>query len=439
MERSGKMAGKAGRDVKQDPTSLIWNCVLLSVVILGRAVNNVFFYGFVLVSLLMFLFCDHRQCFLLLLYLLPSATILKMGVDSMTFFTILFLLTILKMVMYYGGIPWQLCIWVLILCIYYVLFSGFNQLTTIITMAAGLLMISFIRQDSIDANQAVVTYSLGICFASALALLKESLPIVNRFARNMAIKLGEGNYSTRFSGLHGNPNYYTLDIIIVISALIVLMYTRKPQKIHFFCIVTLSVFGLMSVSKSFLLTWMILIACWFGISMKQGAGNVIKFAFIGIMTAAVVYFFAYDFVNSYLLRFQNDSSGNLKSITTGRSDIWLAYIHEIAGNLKILLLGNGLNTVGKIRKGTHNTYLECLFSLGIVGTTLFLYTVKESMGKILTSKIMWIPLAALLFRMFAIGILTYDNLWFYLAVLEILSKECASQKRGQRGEVLRYG
>lgn len=432
MDYAGRIAFKnVDNSDRSDTNGLIWNCVLLSVLIVVRAVNNVGFYGFVLVSLLVFLFSDHRRCFLLLLFLLPSATILKLGVDSMTFFTILYFVTILKMILYYGGIPWQLSIWLVLLCGYFVVFSGFNQVTTIITMAGGLMMLSYIRQDSIDANRAVVTYSMGLCLASSLALLKDSLPIINRFARNMSIKLGEGSYSTRFSGLHGNPNYYTLDIIIVISALIVIMYTRKPQKIHLLCLAALSVFGLMSVSKSFLLTWMLLILCWFVLSMKQGVGNVFKFAFIGVLTAAVVYFFAYDFVNSYLLRFQNDSSGNLKSITTGRSDIWLAYIKEMAGNMKILFFGKGLNTLARIGRGTHNTYLECLFSLGVVGTGLFLRTLKESLGKILTSRLMWIPVTALLIRMFAIGILTYDNLWFYLAILMLLSKEFTGHKRGQ--------
>lgn len=428
MEYAGKIADKTEYDRNYDNTVLIWNCALLSAVTVGRAVNNAFFYIFVLVSLLVFLFCDHRQCFLLLLYLLPSATILKMGVDSMTFFTILFFITILKMVMNYGGFPWQLTIWVLILCIYCVVFSGFGQLTTIITTAAGIMMLFFIRQDSIDANQAVVTYSLGICFASTLALFKESLPIVNRFASNMAIKMGEGSYSTRFSGLQGNPNYYTLDIIIVIAALIVLMYNRKPQMIHLICLAALSVFGVMSVSKSFLLTWMLLIVCWFVLSIKQGAGNVFKFAFIAVITATIAYLFAYDFINSYLFRFQGDSSKDLSSLTTGRWGIWQVYLEEIVGNIKIFFFGNGLNTVGRTRYGTHNTYLECLFSLGVVGTLLFVYTVKQGMGRIITKKVMWIPLAALLFRMLAIGILTYDNLWFYLALFILLSKECEDSK-----------
>lgn len=430
MEFLGRVAFQQEYDSNRNNTSLIWNCALLSALTVGRAVNDVFFYCFVLVSLLIFLFCNHRQCFLLLLYLLPSATILKMGIDSMTFFTILYFVTILKMILYYGGLPWQLSSWVLVLCIYCVVFSGFGQLTTIITMGAGILMLSFLQMDSIDANQAVVTYSLGICFASTLALFKDSLPIVNRFASNMAIKMGEGSYSTRFSGLQGNPNYYTLDIIIVIAALIVLMYSRKPQKIHLICLVALSVFGLMSVSKSYLLAWMLLIVCWLVLSMKQGAGNVFKFAFIGVITAAIAYYFAYDFINSYLFRFQSDSSKDLSGLTTGRWNIWQVYLEEIVGNLKIFFFGNGLNTVGRARYATHNTYLECLFSFGAVGTLLFVSTVKRGLGRIITKKVMWIPLAALLFRMLAIGILTYDNLWFYLALFILLSKECADHKGG---------
>lgn len=417
-------------DVQDSAKGLAFICVLFAVLIFGRAINNIFFYPFVFISFLVFLASSHQRCFLLLLFLLPSAIILKQDVNSMSFFTILFFITILKMVISYKVISKQFCFCLLALAGYCIIFSGFGQLTTIITMVAGMLMLYYLRWDYFDANVAVVTYSSGICLSSLLALFKSYLPIVNKFSSDITIKLGEGVYSTRFSGLQGNPNYYTLDIIVAISAIIVLMYKHKPQKIHTICIIALSVFGLMSVSKSFLLTWIFLIMFWFFISVRQGIGNVFKFAFIAAITAAVAYFFAYDYINTYLLRFTADSTGSLSSITTGRSYIWEAYMSDILNNSKILFFGNGLNTLGSIRRGVHNTYIECLFSFGVFGTIIFLVTLKLSMGRTINSKILWIPLVALFIRFMAIGILTYDSLWFYLAIILLLSKDnaCANEQ-----------
>ena len=52
---------------------------------------------------------------------------------------------------------------------------------------------------------------------------------------------------------------------------------------------------------------------------------------------------------------------------------------------------------------------------------LLLIAIKKAMGQIVKHKIMLIPIFILLLRMFGIGILTYDNLWFYFLIIMVLS------------------
>ena len=180
----------------------------------------------------------------------------------------------------------------------------------------------------------------------------------------------------------------------------------------------------MSVSKSFLITWIFLIICWLFISIKQGVRKTVKFIIVAIVGAMVIYFFAYEYINTYLYRLLGDSAGTLESITTGRTEIWASYFNEILDNIKILFFGNGLNTISEtIGMGTHNTYLETLFSLGIIGTIIMLISLRFSIGKIELKQGVWIPILVLMIRMFALGMLTYDNLWFYFAVISLLTRE----------------
>ncbi len=402
---------------------VVYICLLFAVLILGRAVNNNMFYVFAGVSFAVFLFSSVSHCFSLLLFLLPFSSILKTHVDGMSFFTLLFFLVVLKMLLTIKSIHSNMLVSLIILVLYCLLFSGLGQLTTIVTIIAGLAMVYYLQKVEVDTKTAIISYSLGIVGASTLALFKDSFYIVNMFVHNTILKLDTDNYASRFSGLQGNPNYYTLDIIVLLSVIIVMMYYKKAPKSFTVVLITLSVFGIMSVSKSFLFALILLIGFWFFLSIKQGVGKFTKFLMILIIGGAIAYFFAFDYLNTYFYRFVTDSGSSIESITTGRTDIWKVYVEAIFNDTKILFLGNGLKTILEGNKGAHNTYLESLFYLGIVGSGIFIAALKSSVGKIITRPAMWIPIIALLFRMLAIGILTYDSLWLYISLIVILSRE----------------
>ncbi len=413
------------RDMKNKYSNkyVICICALFSILILFRSLSNIGLYLFIAVGFAVFATSSVKHCLSFLLFLLPFASILKLDVASISFFTPLFFLVILKMVIARPKIEVGVVIGVMASFIYNIIFSGLGQLTTIITIIAGILMLYYVRRDPMDADSAVIVFSFGVCISSLLALFKSVLPYVNMFIADSILRLKKDSTTTRFAGLQGNPNYYTLDIIIALAAIIVLMNNNKSRMLHTILFVTLSVFGLMSVSKSFLVTWFLLIVLWFLLSIKKGSSGIVKFVFIALIALATVYYFAYDYINAYLFRFSQDVGVSLGSVTTGRTDIWIKYINEILDNTKVLFLGNGLNTIlSSARKGTHNTYLESLFYLGIVGTTIFLATIKAAIGKINLKNAVWILWIVLAVRMIAVGILTYDSLWFYFVIIILLSQ-----------------
>ena len=401
-------------------------CALFFVLLVARGISDSFFYAFAAVSSVLFIVSNSGHCISFLFFLLPFATILKQDVGGMSFFTVLFFLVILKLTIKLHKISVWLVVSLAVLSLYSLAFSGFSELSTIITMVSGILLLYYLRNEKLDTdiNMTVIVYSIGIVLSSILALLKPTLPVVDLFITESMLKLKGTEYASRFSGLQGNPNYYTLDITIALAAIVVLLYNNRNTKIHTIFLVTLSVFGLMSVSKSFLITWIFLIICWLFISIKQGVRKTVKFIIVAIVGAMVIYFFAYEYINTYLYRLLGDSAGTLESITTGRTEIWASYFNEILDNIKILFFGNGLNTISEtIGMGTHNTYLETLFCLGIIGTIIMLVSLRFSIGKIELNQGVWIPILVLMIRMFALGMLTYDNLWFYFAVISMLTRE----------------
>ncbi len=425
------MKGSAFETIRQHTnfdTNFVWKmCSLFSVIILGRAINDVFFYVFAGTSLIVFCMSSVKYCLPLLLFILPFSTILKPNVEAMSIVTIIFFIVVLKMFFKCSRFDNRL-LYIILFALYGILFSGIGKLTTILSMSFGMLMLYCLKDEDIDADTSVISFSLGVCLSSLLAYSKSFFPIIDNFILDNITKLAENEYAMRFSGLQGNPNYYTLDIIIALAAIIVLMYSN-PKKIYTFLLVILSILGLMSISKSFIISLVLLIFCWFTLSLKQGAGKLVKFIFLIAIGGLAVYVFAYDSINSYILRFEEDNTATMSSITTGRTDIWKAYVSKIFSDVKILFFGNGLKTILQpLGKGTHNTYLESLYYIGLFGTSVFLIAIKSSIGKIVLRGGIWIPVLILLVRMFAIGILTYDNLWFYLLIIVMLSREVKFQK-----------
>lgn len=401
-------------------------CALFMALIVGRSLNDLFFYVLATVGVIIFAASSTPHNIAFLFFLLPFSNILKQDVGSISLFTVLFFLLILKMVITIRKIDVRLCLCALLFIGYGLIFSGLGQITTIVTIVAGSIGLYYVRYENIDAQPVVFSYASGLCLSSILAFFKEQLPIVNAFVKEETIRLEGGEeLISRFSGLHGNPNYYTIDIIVVIAAIIVLIYNQKKIKLpHVAFIIALSIFGLFSLSKSFLLVWIIVLLCWFLLSLKQGIGRVAQLMFVVILGAVAVYYFAYDSVSAYLARLIGDAGSSIGDITTGRSDIWVEYINVIFDDVKILFFGNGLNTIiASVGKGTHNTYLESIFYLGIIGTIILLVLIRMSVGKISLKRAIWLPVLVLAIRMLAIGILTYDNIWLYLLLIVILSIE----------------
>ena len=177
-------------------------CVIFSALLFGRAASNVLLYVFASVSLLVFLFSSVSHCFSFLLFLLPLAPILKADANGMSYFTVLFFVFVLRMVVSKRTLDKNVFIFLyLFLLCYAFCISGLGQATTIITMILGMLMLYYLRMAEIDIDLAIRSVSLWeLYYHLFLRSLKDVFPIVNTFVASSSLRLDSEHYASPFFG-----------------------------------------------------------------------------------------------------------------------------------------------------------------------------------------------------------------------------------------------
>lgn len=390
--------------------------VIMGSLLCLRGLNDLFLYPAIALGVIVILFADQSIGLPFLFFILPLANIFKFSPEQFSFFTVLFFLFVARQFLK-RGIHLSAFLSCMIFGVYLFLLSGVRQSVTIITMLAGILFVSYSISGKNNLKEILIAYSIGLILASILGLLQNFFPIVKNFVADVVLRLGESERVNRFSGLQGNPNYFTVDIIMALSGIAILLFRENNRLPYIILFIVLTVIGFLSLSKSFLISWVVLIFFMALYIIKSHKQRVRRLIFIMLATIGLIYFVAAEQINEYIIRF-TETIDDMSDFTTGRTDIWRGYITTIWNNLKILFVGNGINGSIVNGRGVHNTYLEAIYSLGILGTSLFLIVlcVCFKFNTKISEKVQFLPLIILLIRFLAIGLLTFDNLWFYLVI-----------------------
>ena len=97
-----------------------------------------------------------------------------------------------------------------------------------------------------------------------------------------------------------------------------------------------------------LLSFLIIAAIVFGISMFSGK---------------------IDAFNTVLSRFEE---ADVSALTTGRTGLWADYMSFLWDNKLVLFFGVGFGGNYVDAKAAHNTYIDLLYYMGVVGTVIFI-------------------------------------------------------------------
>ena len=439
-------------EIKQKPTLTLLIISLLNVMLLsiGHAMSSqVLVLGALVVFAASTIISPKGNFLPLMLFYLPWSPVLKLMPNTFTFSTLVVPIVFLSLILEGLNNERKYKIEHLVLPLFFMAYTLLVKLLNALPIETPylffMMMMFFIpiyaRRYKADIcfERCVLFLTAGVLSACLAAQILMNYPHMLQY---IVVDNSEGIGVNRLSGFYGDANYYSAHILVAIAALLtVLGETKKKSLIalQIGLIVALSYFGMLSVSKMFILCFVSLATLWvFNLLLEKRSIRyklvvIVAVAFIvGIVVASNLFS---EQINLYLIRFGVVS--DTRTLTTGRTDLWGVYLNYLVSNTDKLFLGIGLSQ-DQVRlllktNNAHNTLIEIVYQLGIIGSLFMVWWWKrlyvELADKIHMGFSKWgyflMMTVAVVIPWFALDILFFDE-FFYFILLLILSRKYLS-------------
>ena len=233
----------------------------------------------------------------------------------------------------------------------------------------ALLWFLMSKQDPISAERSLKAFCICLLFSSVCALLLRNTWQI-RALRGAEVPAFFGSSQMRFQGLFSDPNYYMYLLIAALAILIKLYDVKRIRRVWFLIMtVALTVFGILTYSKTFFLMLVVLCAVYIVWQLLKGNYLLgIGLILVIVVSGSFLLFSERSPFAVVLTRLANGSS--LSDLTTGRTDLFLLYLNEIFDSPISFLFGKGM-MAGNLGMDPHNLYLEIVYYIGVCGLLLF--------------------------------------------------------------------
>lgn len=229
----------------------------------------------------------------ILCFVLSFSPIFKLQIGGFTFFNIVLMIAVLLgLIKKRFILPYKLGALILVFGLYeFVMSFSINVIECITVIVAFLLMALLYNPQQYQYNlRKINTFTIwGIIITSFLALFDDVIPRIGYLTAQTTIRLSAGEYYYRFSGLMENPNYYTIMLSIVLAILCILMIQGKAKILDYIFFVVLSIFGFMSVSQSFIVTFIVMVVLLMIFYAKTNPKNLLGIIAILLIMGYVIY------------------------------------------------------------------------------------------------------------------------------------------------------
>ena len=248
-----------------------------------------------------------------------------------------------------------------------------NNYTLVLKMTIGLILLYYfvMNVEPADYKNHVMSFSLGMVGSSFLGLLKTSWPRLTMYFSDMNPIWVDGEQTSRFSALYLDPNYFSVSVLFAMFLCVMLLLNKQGGRILLIpVIVALTAFGFLTYSKMFLLVFvlmMLLFILWEARSPKRIIGTLVVVLLAG--GVLIQWLLKSGYVDVIIDRLSGDD------ISTGRFDIWKIYFEYMLEHPITLLIGDGVGAPNQSGVAPHNTYIESMYMLGIMGSALFLLAI----------------------------------------------------------------
>lgn len=337
-----------------------------------------------LIMLCLFLFlaftvwsCTRDFSLPVILFFLPWSPLLRPSTEIFSFYTVSIIfvcaICIYKQHFRFKRYHILLSTFILLLSMISKFLGGHSLTASYIMFIMLLFLFPLVKEEQhagkYDFYQLVVFLSAG---AISAALCGKQFASYSNIAQYIVVD----SYQTitRLSGFYGDPNFYTAQITAALGGcLVLILNVKEKQKVLLGAIIFLLLYcGFLSGSKSFLLVLAALVVLWivnlFFVRGKISTKLLLLLSglIIGIFIATSSLFSS--LIDVFLTRFSNTNS--LSDLTTHRTEIWMNYLRTMMTDPKLLLLGQGLTNFNINGRATHNTIIQIVYQLGLVGTPI---------------------------------------------------------------------
>ena len=219
---------------------------------------------------------------------------------------------------------------------------------------------------------ATMFFAGGIFSAAILARLVAHYPNISRY-----IIVESYLTVTRLSGFYGDPNFYSAHVTACLASVLVLL-SRETEKRRQILLAAVSVAllycGLLSASKTFVLTVACLFLFWLPILLERGNyGSARTRLLFGVLCAVAFVLVSPAFRQVLQIIGARFTEGEgLAGLTTNRTTLWLQYLTAFVHDIPLTLFGAGYTSVNLFRKASHNTLIQAVYQFGILGIPLLL-------------------------------------------------------------------
>ena len=412
----------------------IFSCFVVSLLLILSLINSSVNIVTLLVASFIILTWDVEEAFCLMLYIISFDRIFKLQLGGFALINLLFLLFLIRLLINQRfKIDYKMAIPLFVFFIYSIFISVntglIDCITIFITIFLGMMLLCF-KDEVFNVCRLVEYTSAGLVVSSVIALFNSYFPRLSLVLGSSRIKLGAGLYYYRFAGLQSNPNYYTVLISVVLAVFVVMFIYKKFRFLDGLYFITLLIFGLMSSSMSFVVSFLALGALMFIALFRKN----MKFIFFGLLAVIITGIVVYalrntDFVSTVIYRAKSISDSddiNASSLTSGRSALWLMYVEYLTSDLKSLILGVGIGADAYSIVGyqSHNYFIEIVFYTGLIGAVLYVWSMISIFGpkqycKYKISPVLYIPLLIFLLRGFARCLFADEQLVFMILLCVI--------------------
>ena len=293
-----------------------------------------------------------------------------------------------------------------------------------IKLMVALALLSLLIEKEFDYKPIILAFSIGILLSSAMALFFFNTLHIANYIEQIKEMVGTA-YAVRFTGLYSDPNFFTINIILCMTGLIMCNAFDRINELTFFALtIPMIIFGALTGSKSFLIMLVVCVLFYLWFLLKRHKYIQFLFALLLLIWAVMSVINGRIVVFDEVLSRLTDAS-NLSELTTTRTDIWQKYSNYFRENPVRLTFGNGIGAKMLRERAPHNTYIDILYNLGITrGVVFVLYLlvlfVKNTDARRNRGLLQYMPLIMLLTMYFFLSALFQYDFAFQLLLAAIL-------------------